>query len=221
MSAWNVSKGTTAAPESSSWQQEIPLNWDEPCCGLNQGCCRELPDAVHFNLDAVCISKPPDYEIEIAIARCQHCHVTLRCQFNHVECDTNVPISLCGSVASLNKRLEFNFEADGPKDLLEADLLRVLTIDRVGNRSNDLSSLSDVNPKPPIVEMATAALPDGVEDVLHIDEYRDLIHGFPVYVDRIATSICQLAWLEPGGEFSRRRIQSPFFEKRRCAASAD
>ena len=124
-----------------------------------------------------------DYQIEIAIARCQHGHVNLRCQFNHVKCDTNVPISLCGSVASLNKRLEFNFEADGLKDLLEDNLFRVLTIDRVGNRSNDLSSLSDVIPKHPIVEMATAALPDGVEDVLHIDEYRDLIHGFPVYVD--------------------------------------
>ena len=87
-----------------------------------------------------------------------------------------------------------------------------LTIDRVGYRSNDLSPLSDAIPKHSIVEMATAALPDGVEDVLHIDEYCDFIHGFPFYVDCITTSLCWFVGLKLDGTFSRFRMQPPFFE---------
>ena len=108
-----------------TWQQETPLDRDEPGRGLNQGFRRELPRTVHLDLHAVSVPELPDDEVEVAIAGRQHGHVNLFCELDHVESDAHVPVTLGGAIASLNEGLELHVKADGLEDLLEPDLLRV------------------------------------------------------------------------------------------------
>jgi hypothetical protein len=158
-------------------EQEVLFDRDESGCCLNQSCRCELSHTVHLDFHAVGIPELPDSQVEVAIAGRQHRDVDLICEFNHVEGNAHVPVTLRGAITSLNEGLELNLKADRLKNLLEPDLLLVLPVDGVGKGSDDFSSRSDLIPERPVVEVTSVDLLDRVIDVLHVYEDRDSIHG--------------------------------------------
>jgi hypothetical protein len=158
-------------------KQELLFDRDESGCCLNQTCRCELSHTVHLDLHAVGIPELPDRQVEVAIAGHQHRYIDLTCEFDHVEGNAHVPVTLRGSITSLNEGLELNLEADRLKNLLELDLFLVLPVDGVSKSSDDFSSCSDLIPERPVVEVTSVDLLDRVIDVLHVYEDRDSIHG--------------------------------------------
>jgi hypothetical protein len=158
-------------------KQEVLFDRDESGCCLNQTCRCELSRTVHLDLHAVGIPQLPDCQVEVAIAGHQHRYVDLICEFDHVEGNAHVPVTLRGAITSLNEGLELNLKADRLKNLLEPDLFLVLPVDGVGKSSDDFSSCSDLIPERPVVEVAPVDLLNRVIDVLHVDEDRDSIRG--------------------------------------------
>jgi len=158
-------------------KQEVLFDRDESGCCLNQSCRCEFSRTVHLDLHAVGIPELPDRQVEIAIAGHQHRYVDLIGEFDHVEGNAHVPVTLRGAITSLNEGLELNLEADRLKNLLELDLFLVLPVDGVGKSPDDFSSRSDLIPERPVVEVTSVDLLDRVIDVLHVDEDRNSIHG--------------------------------------------
>ncbi|MNT13787.1 hypothetical protein D3C72_1487680 [compost metagenome] len=78
----------------------------------------------------------------------------------------------------MNVRFEFDRETEVTQDLLKLLLLAVTAIDGIGHRLDNLPMLADVSPERGIIEMTAIGLAHGVVEVLHVGEYRDLLHRF-------------------------------------------
>ncbi|RMN04452.1 hypothetical protein ALQ69_05486 [Pseudomonas savastanoi pv. glycinea] len=132
--------------------------------------------AIGHRLNTMFADHTFEQHVEIAITRCQHDFVDLRCEIHDIDGNADIPVPFRRTVATLDVRLEPDGKPQIAQDLLELLLFAVATIDGVGKRVNNLAALADIRPQGGVIEMTAMRLAHGVIQVLHVGEHRDLLH---------------------------------------------